>query len=327
VTGTPQYALQYACLSLDSSTVAVPINWWLHCDHFHFLSIFTCTSWQCCGYTTCCLFQVWCTHCPFLLLSKKYTLPGTIRRLAEHLYRHESTCSCRTTGSISDREQADIARAQPQQRAARCQCDTTTEGRSVARQFGCPQQHLLGTSDCEWWPFVTCTWELGGPVQRFATGRTVRGSSPGAGEIFRTRPDWPCGPPSLLSNGYRVIPCSKAAAAWRWPPTPSRAEVKEKVDLYLYPPVCLHGLLWGALHLDLYLYRRNGAVGGGDRRESCTMRPQTKQKCVRPAPHGACRHRRFTVHLTPLCLPPTVHWHVTATTLRQRLPPTHGPTW
>ena len=41
---------------------------------------------------------------------------------------------------------------------------------------------------------------------------------PVAGEIFRTRPDLPWGPPSLLYNGYRVFPGGKAAGAWRWPP-------------------------------------------------------------------------------------------------------------
>ena len=35
------------------------------------------------------------------------------------------------------------------------------------------------------------------------------------GEIFRTRPDRPCGPPSLLYKGYRVFPGGKAAGAWR----------------------------------------------------------------------------------------------------------------
>jgi hypothetical protein len=43
-------------------------------------------------------------------------------------------------------------------------------------------------------------------VKRLATGSTVRGSNPGAGEIFRTCPDRPWGPPSLLYNGYRVFP-------------------------------------------------------------------------------------------------------------------------
>ena len=36
-------------------------------------------------------------------------------------------------------------------------------------------------------------------------GWTVRGPNPGGGEIFRTCPDWPWGPPSLLYNVYRVF--------------------------------------------------------------------------------------------------------------------------
>jgi hypothetical protein len=40
-------------------------------------------------------------------------------------------------------------------------------------------------------------------VLRLAIGWTVRGWNPGGGEIFRTRPDRPWGPPSLY-NGYRV---------------------------------------------------------------------------------------------------------------------------
>ena len=47
-----------------------------------------------------------------------------------------------------------------------------------------------------------------------ATGWTVRGSNPGGGEIFRTRPDRPWDPPSLLYNGYRVFIGGKVAGAW-----------------------------------------------------------------------------------------------------------------
>jgi hypothetical protein len=45
-------------------------------------------------------------------------------------------------------------------------------------------------------------------------GLDGRGSNPGEGAISRTRPDRPWGPPSLLYNGYRVIPWAKAAGAW-----------------------------------------------------------------------------------------------------------------
>ena len=55
-----------------------------------------------------------------------------------------------------------------------------------------------------------------------ATRYGVEGPGIGSrwGEIFRTRPDQPWGPPSLLYIGYRVFPGDKSAGAWRWPPTP-----------------------------------------------------------------------------------------------------------
>ena len=64
------------------------------------------------------------------------------------------------------------------------------------------------------------------------------------GEFFCICPHRSWGPPSLLYQGYRVFPGSKAAGAWRWRPIPSSAEVKERVELHLYAP---SGPLWPVL--------------------------------------------------------------------------------
>jgi len=46
------------------------------------------------------------------------------------------------------------------------------------------------------------------------------------GEIFRTSPDWPWGPPSLLYSGYRVFPGGKVLPGREAEPSsPSSAEV------------------------------------------------------------------------------------------------------
>ena len=95
-------------------------------------------------------------------------------------------------------------------------------------------------------------------VQRLATGWTVQGSNPGGGEIFRTRPDRSWGPPSLLFNGYRVFHGGKAAGAWRWPLTPSSAEVERRVELYVYSPFgpVLGRVLRLPLPLPLLIYHK-----------------------------------------------------------------------
>jgi hypothetical protein len=60
-----------------------------------------------------------------------------------------------------------------------------------------------------------CTFRASGSVERLATSWMVQGSNPGRGEIFSTHPQRPWGLPSLVYNGYRVIPGGKAARVWR----------------------------------------------------------------------------------------------------------------
>ena len=58
---------------------------------------------------------------------------------------------------------------------------------------------------------------------------------PQGGVIFRTRPDWPWGPPRILYNWYRVsVQGVNQPEAWSWLPTTPGAEVKERVELYVY---------------------------------------------------------------------------------------------
>jgi hypothetical protein len=61
--------------------------------------------------------------------------------------------------------------------------------------------------------------------------------NPGGDETFRSRPDLPWGPPSLLYNEYRVsFPGVKRPGRDVDLPPSYSAEVKERVELYLYSP-------------------------------------------------------------------------------------------
>ena len=56
-------------------------------------------------------------------------------------------------------------------------------------------------------------------------------------EIFRSRPDRPWGQPSPLYSGHQVsFPGVNRPGPGVEHPTPYRAEVKEKIELYLYYP-------------------------------------------------------------------------------------------
>jgi len=66
-------------------------------------------------------------------------------------------------------------------------------------------------------------------IHILATGWTVRGSNPGGGEIFRTCPNRPWGPPSFLYNAYRVFPGGKEQPGRDADPSPpSSAGVKKE---------------------------------------------------------------------------------------------------
>ena len=53
-----------------------------------------------------------------------------------------------------------------------------------------------------------------GDKENYVEGTRSRDRNLVRGEIFRTCPDQPSGPPSLLYNGYRIFFGDKAAGAW-----------------------------------------------------------------------------------------------------------------
>jgi hypothetical protein len=76
------------------------------------------------------------------------------------------------------------------------------------------------------------------PVQQLATGWAVWGSNPGGRGIFAMLPDRPWGLPSFLHNSYRTsFPGIKRPGRGADQSHPSSAEDKERVVLYLLPPV------------------------------------------------------------------------------------------
>ena len=89
--------------------------------------------------------------------------------------------------------------------------------------------------------YIGITKGFSGPGSVDGIATAYRLDGPGIesrwGEIFRTSPDRPWGPPSLLFNGYRVFPGGKVLPGRDADPSrPSTAEVKNRVELYLYSP-------------------------------------------------------------------------------------------
>jgi hypothetical protein len=74
------------------------------------------------------------------------------------------------------------------------------------------------------------------PVMLLSTDWTMRGSIPGGGTRFSASVQSGLGahPASYTTGTVYLFPGGTAAGAWRWPTTPSGAEVKERVELFLY---------------------------------------------------------------------------------------------
>ena len=83
---------------------------------------------------------------------------------------------------------------------------------------------------------------------------------------IESRCGWDSPHPSRTTLGpiqppIKWIPClfprGEAAGTWRWPLTPSRAEVKERVQAYLYSP---SGPLWPVLERNFLLLNNLGKM-------------------------------------------------------------------
>jgi hypothetical protein len=80
----------------------------------------------------------------------------------------------------------------------------------------------------------------------------------GGGVNIRTGPDRPWGPPSLLYSGYRVsFPGIKWQERGANHPPPFRAEVKERIELYLYLDV----MASSRASFTLYIYSQTSNNG------------------------------------------------------------------
>jgi hypothetical protein len=95
-------------------------------------------------------------------------------------------------------------------------------------------------------------------VQRWGTGWIIWGSSPGMGWGFFSlppRPDRPWVPLSLLSNGYQgLFAGGKTAGCEAHHSSPSSAEIKKCVELYLHSPIRLSCRGSHLKHRDIFTF-------------------------------------------------------------------------
>jgi len=98
----------------------------------------------------------------------------------------------------------------------------------------------------------------------------------------RSRPDRPWAPPNLLYSGYRVFHEGKTVGAWRWPPSSSSAEAKERVDCTSTPSLGLHGLFQDELYLYLGRVLASRPVVGPTQRSVQWVLAALSPELIRP---------------------------------------------
>ena len=80
-------------------------------------------------------------------------------------------------------------------------------------------------------------------------GLDRRGSNPGGGEVFCTRPERPWSSPSLVYNGNRFLfPEVERPGRGADHPLHLAPRLKKKWGCTSTPPLDLHGMLWGKLY-------------------------------------------------------------------------------
>jgi hypothetical protein len=95
------------------------------------------------------------------------------------------------------------------------------------------------------WVYITGCWN------DFKTSSHFQLSNPSGGEIFHTLPDQPGAHPATCTMGTGSFPGVKGPGRGVDHPPPSSANVKERVELYLYSP---SGSSWPVLGWTLPFY-------------------------------------------------------------------------
>jgi hypothetical protein len=95
--------------------------------------------------------------------------------------------------------------------------------------------------------------------------------SRGGGRDFPSSTDRPWRSPSLLYNGYWVMPGDKAAGVWRCHP-PLTPRLKKELSCTTILRICFPGRLWGELLLSLFFSFRLACYTDNKKVSCCSRR-------------------------------------------------------